>query len=99
VPARSAVGEVIRRLRCRDGRRPTGPFRPGDRLERRNGYGARMADDKPDPIANTAAFRAFSAGEHSSEPVRRKPTPNPLVFVTAIVLLVALVLGVLAFAL
>jgi hypothetical protein len=58
-----------------------------------------MADDKPDPIANTAAFRAFSANESGGEPARPKPKPNPLVFVTAIVLLVALVLGILAFAL
>jgi len=59
-----------------------------------------MADDKPDPIANTAAFRAFSADDPGGgEPARRKPKPSPLVFVTAIVLLVALVLGVLAFAL
>ncbi len=58
-----------------------------------------MADDKPDPIANTAAFRAFSADEHGGEPARHKPTRSPMLFVTTIVLLVALVLGILAFAL
>ena len=57
-----------------------------------------MADDNTDPIASTAAFRAFSAaGPADPEPTRRRP--STLVFVTAIVALVALVLGVLAFAL
>lgn len=55
-----------------------------------------MADDpKTDPFGNTAAFRAFSTSD--SEPERRKP--SPLVFWTAIVVLVALVGGVLAFVL
>ena len=72
-----------------------------------------MADDTPDPIASTAAFRAFSAGGRKAdgsggadpatdgfagdEPARRRP--SPLVFVTAILLLVALAAGILAFAL
>ena len=57
-----------------------------------------MADDKTDPIASTAAFRAFSASGPAGEaPARRRP--GAVVFVTAILVLVALVLGVLAFAL
>lgn len=55
-----------------------------------------MADDRTDPIANTAAFRAFSAGD-PAEPVRRRP--STLVYVTAILALVALAVGVLAVAL
>lgn len=58
-----------------------------------------MADETPDPIASTAAFRAFSSdGDRAGDqPGYRKPTF--VVFVTAIVLLFALLLGVLAFAL
>ncbi len=57
-----------------------------------------MAEETPDPIANTAAFRAFSADDQAgAEPIRRRP--STLVLVTAIVLLAALVLGVVATAL
>jgi len=57
-----------------------------------------MADDKTDPIASTAAFRAFSAnGQANAEPARRRP--STLVLVTTILALGALVVGVLAFAL
>lgn len=57
-----------------------------------------MPDDTNDPIASTAAFRAFSDDElGGAEPTRRRP--SPLVYVTSIVLLAALVLGVLAYAL
>jgi hypothetical protein len=55
-----------------------------------------MANDpKTDPFGNTAAFRAFSAEE--VEPTRRRP--SPLIFWTAIVVLVAMLGGVLAFVL
>lgn len=50
-----------------------------------------MAQQKPDPFANTGKFQAFSA--EPDEPVRRKP--SPLIYVTAIVVLVAIVGGIL----
>jgi len=54
-----------------------------------------MADETSDPIANTAQFRAFSADDQESTSRR----PSLLVWLTAVVLLVALVGGALAFAL
>jgi len=61
-----------------------------------------MADETSDPIASTAAFRAFSAGDSGgdhggADPARRRP--STLVTATAIVLLAAIVLGILVAAL
>lgn len=57
-----------------------------------------MAHENPEPIANTAAFRAFNtSGSSSDEPATRRP--SPIVWLTAVVLLIALIGGVLAFAL
>ena len=68
-----------------------------------------MADDRHDPIASTAAFRAFSdngassvggsgvRGSGSGQPTRRRP--GAVVYVTATVALAAILLGVLAIAL
>jgi len=60
-----------------------------------------MADERYDPIASTAAFRAFSDndGSGSSGGGSARRGPGTLVYITAIVALAALVLGVLAFAL
>jgi hypothetical protein len=56
-----------------------------------------MADDAPEPIADTAAFRAFSSGSESNsdelaEPVRRVPV-LPLV-ITAGLLVLAVVVAI-----
>lgn len=62
-----------------------------------------MADDRHDPIANTAAFRAFNDSgpridRHSgAEPTRRGS--GAVVYVVAAVALGAILLGVLAIAL
>lgn len=45
-----------------------------------------MAQQNPDPFANTGKFQAFST--QPDEPARRKP--SPLVYVTAIVALAAI---------
>lgn len=56
-----------------------------------------MADQTRDSIASTGAFRAFSSdgSDDATEEIMTGRRPSPLVYVTAIVLLAALVLGVL----
>ena len=76
----------------------TGRPRPADRPRGPAATVPAMADETSNPIASTDAFRAFSADSPSrSEPQARRP--STLVYLTSIVLLVALVLGILAFAL
>jgi hypothetical protein len=60
-----------------------------------------MADETPEPIADTAAFRAFSsagqdtAGQDSVGRATQR-RPSMLVWVTAVVVLVAMLAAVLA---
>jgi hypothetical protein len=57
-----------------------------------------MADDAPEPIADTAAFRAFSAGsdgDHTAEPAHRS-SRLPLMIATAaaaVVVIVAIIIA------
>jgi hypothetical protein len=55
-----------------------------------------MADETPEPIADTAAFRAFSASDDAAttQPAQRRP--SALIWVTAVVVLVAMVAAILA---
>jgi hypothetical protein len=57
-----------------------------------------MAEDRHDPIANTAAFRAFNDSEAGGAE-RTRRGPGAVVYVTAVVALAAILLGVLAIAL
>lgn len=59
-----------------------------------------MPDDRPEPIADTAAFRAFSAGDQNSNHAGRGAAqarrPSAFVWITAVVVLVAMVAAILA---